>query len=132
MFPSSTRVLVCDDMKMIRKLVQGSLKEWGITDIQEAQDGNEGWDLLMKSDPPIQLVISDWNMPNCTGVELLRRVRNEPKYAKIPFILLTAEAEVEKVQEAVSLGVSNYILKPFTAENLRTKLEAVYKKLQPK
>jgi two-component system chemotaxis response regulator CheY len=119
-------------MKMIRKLVQGSLKEWGITDIQEAQDGNEGWDLLMKSDPPIQLVISDWNMPNCTGVELLRRVRNEPKYAKIPFILLTAEAEVEKVQEAVSLGVSNYILKPFTAENLRTKLEAVHKKLQPK
>ena len=129
MFPVNTRILVLDDMTTLRKLVKKSLNELGFTDIQEAADGNQGWELLNASSPAVQLVISDWNMPNCTGLELLKKVRADARFAKLPFVLLTAEAEAHQVMEALKVGVSNYILKPFNTALVKEKLEQTHKKV---
>ncbi|AGH94525.1 response regulator [Pseudobdellovibrio exovorus] len=128
MFPANTRILVLDDMMTMRKIVIKNLKDLGFTDIQDAADGNLGWDILNQSSPPIQLIISDWNMPNCTGLELLKKVRADERMKAVPFVLLTAEAETHQVMEAVKAGVSNYILKPFTPEHIKEKIEQTYKK----
>lgn len=129
MFAPNTRILIADDMMTMRKIVTKNLKDLGFTDIQESADGNIAWDLLQKSNPPVQLIISDWNMPNCTGLEFLKKVRADAKYGKIPFLLLTAEAEIHQVKEAMAAGVTNYIIKPFTAESLKEKLEQSHKKM---
>lgn len=129
MFDPKTKILILDDMLTMRKIVGKALRDMGFSDITEATDGKDGWEKLSTADTPFQLVISDWNMPNMTGLELLRKVRSDAKYSKIPFVLLTAEAEAGQVAEAVKIGVSNYVLKPFTADQLKTKLEQVYKKL---
>lgn len=128
MYDNNTRILILDDMMTMRKVVAKTLKDLGFSDIQEAADGKIGWDVLNASNPPIQLVISDWNMPNCTGLELLKKVRTDERFAKLPFILLTAEAEAHQVKEALVQGVTNYVIKPFTAEILRQKLEQAHKK----
>ena len=127
MFDPTTRVLVIDDMLTMRKIVKKTLAEMGFKDIQEAAEGNLAWDVLTKSDPPVQLVVSDWNMPNCSGLELLKKVRAHVGFGKIPFILLTAEAEAHQIKEAISSGASSYILKPFTPADLKAKLLQVYK-----
>lgn len=129
MFSADTRILILDDMTTMRKVVSKALKDIGFKDIQEAADGIIGWDVLTKSTPAIQLIISDWNMPNCTGLDLLKKVRADQKYKHLPFILLTAEAEITQVKEAVAQGVTNYVTKPFTAEILRQKLEQAHKKM---
>ena len=129
MFAPNTIILILDDMMTMRKIVMKNLKELGFTDVQEAADGNLGWDVLTKSSPPIQLVISDWNMPNFSGLELLKKVRADANYAKVPFLLLTAEAEAHQVKEAVMAGVTNYIIKPFTPDILKLKLDQAYKKV---
>lgn len=128
MFDSKTKVLVVDDMMTMRKLVVKICKELGFTDIVEAADGQIAWQTLATATPPFGLVISDWNMPNCTGLDLLKRVRGDAKFSKLPFIMVTAEAEKHQIVEALQAGVSGYVIKPFTADNLKEKLEAAYKK----
>ncbi len=128
MFPSTTRVLVIDDMMTMRKVVIKVCKELGFTVIKDAADGELAWTILNESNPPIQLIISDWNMPNCTGLELLKRVREDEKLKKTPFLLVTAEAEQDQIIEAVKSGVDQYVIKPFSAATLKTKLEIVFKK----
>lgn len=128
MFDPKTKVLVVDDMMTMRKVVMKVLKELGFTDFVEAADGTLAWEALNSSETPVGLVISDWNMPNCTGVDLLKRIRTDQRYKKLPFVLVTAEAEQHQVAEAVKAGVDQYIVKPFSQESLKTKLEMVYKK----
>lgn len=128
MYKSNTKILIVDDMATMRKIVSKTLREFGFSDIQEGTDGLMGWDILSKAEPPFELIISDWNMPNLTGIELLKKVRANEKYANTPFILLTAEAEAAQVSEALKLGVSNYIVKPFSPDMLRQKLLATYTK----
>ena len=129
MFDLKSRVLVIDDMMTMRKIVIKNLKDLGFTDITEAADGNLAWGALNAASPPIQLVISDWNMPNCSGLDLLKKVRGDAKFAKLPFVMLTAEAEAAQVKEALVAGVTNYIIKPFTADTLKLKLEQSHKKV---
>jgi two-component system chemotaxis response regulator CheY len=128
MFDPTTRVLVVDDMMTMRKLVSKVLRELAFTDITEANDGAKGWEAIANANPPIGLVISDWNMPNTSGLDLLKRVRGEARFAKLPFIMVTAEAEQHQLIEAIKAGVSSYVVKPFTAETLKSKLEAVHQK----
>ncbi len=128
MFDKSTRILIVDDMMTMRKIVQKSLKELGFTEFTEAADGQKGWEAL-QADPSFGLVISDWNMPNCTGLDLLKRVRADGTRKSLPFVLLTAESEGHQVAEAVKTGVDNYIVKPFTTEVLQKKLEDTYKRV---
>lgn len=128
MYDPKTRVLVVDDMMTMRKIVAKACKDIGFVDITEAADGQKAWEALQAAQPPIGLVISDWNMPNCTGIDLLRRVRADSRYKSVPFILLTAESEGHQVAEAVKSGVDNYIVKPFTPDLLGKKLEETHKK----
>ena len=128
MFSPDTKVLIVDDMLTMRKLVSKSLKSMGFKEIVEAADGQIAWEILNDSSQGIQLVVSDWNMPNCTGLDLLKRVRADGRLKAIPFILLTAETEESQVKDAIMAGVDNYITKPFSNDTLKAKLEAVYKK----
>ncbi len=129
MFDLKTRILIVDDMMTMRKLVAKSCKEIGFTDITEAADGALAWTAINDAKPSFGLIISDWNMPNSTGLDLLKRVRGDSRFGKLPFILVTAEAEQSQIMEAAKAGVSQYVMKPFTSESLREKIEAVHKKM---
>ena len=128
MFDPKIRILVVDDMMTMRKLVAKSLKELGFSDIIEAADGAKAWEALTNSPVAVNLIISDWNMPNSTGMDLLKRVRVESRFKQLPFILLTAEAESHQITEAVVAGVSGYVVKPFEVEALKKQLVAVHQK----
>ena len=121
---TSVKVLVVDDFATMRRIVKGVLKQLGFKEIIEADDGTTALEELRKQD--IGLIVSDWNMPKMTGLDLLKKVRSEEKFKDIPFIMVTAEGQKENVLEAVKAGVSNYIVKPFTPETLSEKLEKVF------
>lgn len=129
MFPANTKILVVDDMITMRKIVTKGLKDLGYSDIKEAADGNLAWAELDQANPPFQLIVSDWNMPNCSGLDFLRKLRADARFKTIPFIMLTAEAEAHQVKEAIMAGVTNYITKPFTGETLKQKIEQTFKKV---
>jgi two-component system chemotaxis response regulator CheY len=128
MFSPETQVLIVDDMKTMRKLVTKSLSEMGLKNVTEAEDGQKAWDILIAGNGKFGLVISDWNMPNVSGLEFLKRVRSEEKFKTLPFVLLTAESETAQVMTAISAGVSSYLVKPFSTAALAEKLKAVHKK----
>jgi two-component system chemotaxis response regulator CheY len=131
MFAPDCRVLVVDDMSSIRELVKNQLRILGFKHILEAGDGEEALRLLIQNSSPenrIQLVISDWNMPNMKGIDLLKHVRASSEWANLPFVLLTSEAERDQVTEAVLSGASQYIVKPFSAKIFEDKLKAAYQK----
>lgn len=128
MFDPTSHILVVDDMKTMRKLVQRACQQLGFKQFTEAEDGAQAWSILNSGGSNIQIVISDWNMPNCTGLDLLKRVRADGRTKDLPFILLTAESEITQVQAALAAGVDSYIVKPFTAEAIAQKLKQVYNK----
>lgn len=131
MFPPNTRILIADDMPTIRDLVKNQLKAMGFKTIIEAADGEQALNLLIQYNTPssaIELVISDWNMPKMTGLELLKQVRASDEWANLPFVLLTSESERDQVTEAILAGVSQYIVKPFAAKAFEEKLKGVWAK----
>jgi two-component system chemotaxis response regulator CheY len=121
------RVLVVDDFATMRKIVRNILKQIGFEDITEAEDGNAA--LRVLKNEKIGLVVTDWNMPNMSGLELLQEIRRNGQTQKIPVLMVTAEGLKENVMEAVKAGVNNYVVKPFTAEVLQEKIETIFKKL---
>ncbi|KAB1443651.1 chemotaxis response regulator CheY [Pseudodesulfovibrio senegalensis] len=121
---TSMRILVVDDFSTMRKIVKNILRQLGFTNIVEADDGTTAWDTLNKDN--IDFIVSDWNMPKMSGIELLRKVRDSEEYADIPFLMVTAEAQQENIIEAVQAKVSNYIVKPFTPETLSQKIEKIF------
>ncbi len=129
-FSEESLVLIADDMQTIRKLVTKALRDLGYKNIIEASDGAEAWDLLVsKTNPEVQLVISDVNMPNASGLDFLKKARSDSRYQKLPFILLTTESEFKTVSDALASGASGYILKPFTLTALRGQIEKAVAKL---
>lgn len=118
------RVLIVDDFATMRKIVKNILTQLGFKTFLEADDGSVAWDLLQKED--VDFIVSDWNMPKMTGIELLKKVRSEYKNPDIPFLMVTAEAQKENIVEAVKSKVSNYIVKPFTPETLSEKIEKIF------
>jgi two-component system chemotaxis response regulator CheY len=130
MFNKNTRILIVDDMMTMRKLIAKTCKELGFTDLTEAADGALAWKAVDLANPPFGLVISDWNMPNSTGLDFLRKVRADGRFASLPFVMVTAEAEQSQIMEAIKAKVSNYLVKPFTSDALKEKLELVYQKHQ--
>ena len=117
------KVLIVDDYKTMLKILRNLLNQMNFNDIDEAIDGTEALKKLREIQ--FGLVISDWNMEPMTGIELLREVRKDGKLKKIPFIMITAESKSENVIAAKEAGVSNYIVKPFNAETLKSKLVSV-------
>ena len=114
-----TRVLVADDSSTMRKIILRSLQAVGVTEVTEAADGAEAISLFKPGE--FDLVLTDWNMPGMTGLEVVQRIRTQD--AAIPVIMVTTEAEKTRVLEAIQAGVSDYLVKPFTADTLREKLE---------
>ena len=119
----SIRVLVVDDHTLTRTMVKAILRGLGFTHVQQAENGAAALDRLAIE--PVDLVICDWNMPNFNGIELLRAVRSEEQFKDLPFLMLTAEAYRENVAAAIQAGVSDYMIKPFTAETLGQKVAGI-------
>ena len=117
------RVLVVDDSSTMRRIVKTALQDIGMRNIVMAEDGDEAWDTLQND--TIDLVLSDHKMPRMSGEEFLKLVRADERYKTLPFIMVTAEAFRDNVMNAVKLGVSNYIVKPFSASQLQDKIEKV-------
>ena len=121
------KILVVDDFTTMRKVVRNLLKQAGYENIAEAEDGVSAMRVLKNQ--KIDFIISDWNMPNMSGFELLKAVRSDGEVSKTPFLMVTAEALQENVVAAVKAGVSNYIVKPFTAEILNEKIAKIMEKM---
>lgn len=119
-------ILIVDDFPTMRKIVKSVLKQLGYQNVSEAEDGQIALNVL-KSNPKIEFVVSDWNMPNMTGIELLKSVRADPKLKHLPFLMVTAEADKDNIVEAVKSGVSNYIVKPFNAATMKEKIDKIFK-----
>lgn len=121
------KILVVDDFPTMRRIVKTLLKQNGYRNFIDAEDGALGYKTLQEN-PDVEMIVSDWNMPNMTGLEFLKTVRADPKFKHLPFLMVTAEAEKENIIEAVKSGVSNYVVKPFTGATLKEKLKKVYEK----
>jgi two-component system chemotaxis response regulator CheY len=117
-------ILIVDDYKTMIRIIRNLLKQLGFEDVDEAADGKEALGKLREK--KYGLVISDWNMEPMTGYELLREVRGDPTLAKTPFIMVTAESKTENVVAAKKAGVNNYIVKPFNAATLKSKIDSVF------
>ena len=118
------RILVVDDFSTMRRIIKNILRQLGFNNILEADDGSTAWETLNKD--KIDFIISDWNMPKMPGIELLRKVRGSEEFANLPFLMVTAEAQQENIIEAVQAKVSNYIVKPFTAEVMKQKIDKIF------
>jgi two-component system chemotaxis response regulator CheY len=121
---TNMRVLIVDDFSTMRRIIKNILRQLGFNNIIEADDGTAAWEILTKDQ--VEFIISDWNMPQMTGIELLRKVRASEEFGDLPFLMVTAEAQQENIIEAVQAKVSNYIVKPFTAETLGQKINKIF------
>jgi two-component system chemotaxis response regulator CheY len=134
MFAKTTKIMVVDDFKTMRKIVINALTQLGMTNVVESDDAADAWPLVesaAQSPEPFGLVISDWNMPKMQGIEFLKKVRESSATKNLPFVLVTAEAEQKNILEAVQAGVSNYVVKPFSPVTLQEKLTATWKRHNP-
>jgi two-component system chemotaxis response regulator CheY len=119
----SPRILIVDDMPAVRMILRNMLETAGYADLVEAEDGEQAWELLKSSVdeagvPAVRLIVSDWNMPGMTGIELLRAVRSDPALRHLPFLIITAEGDGSHLDEASAAGVTDYVVKPFGADQL--------------
>ncbi len=121
------KILIVDDFSTMRRITKNILRQLGFENTEEAEDGIQAF-MKLKTEG-FGFVISDWNMPNKDGLELLKSVRADPQLKDIPFLMVTAEAEKDKVIEAIKAGVNNYIVKPYTAEVLKEKMDRIFEKL---
>ncbi len=118
------RILVVDDMATMRRIIKGLLNQLGYKNIEEAEDGKVALQKLKSQQ--FDFVVTDWNMPNMTGLELVQEIRKDPELKHLPVLMVTAEAKKENVLMAIKAGVNNYIVKPFTAEVLKEKMEKIF------
>jgi two-component system chemotaxis response regulator CheY len=119
------KVLVVDDMVTMRRIVKNILKQLGFGNVDEAENGQEALQKLRAD--TFGFVVSDWNMPVMTGIDMLRAIRADEKLKNLPVLMVTAEAQQSNLIEAVQAGVSNYIVKPFTAETMQEKIGKIFK-----
>ncbi len=124
---SNTHFLIVDDYANIRDLVKKQLNQLGIKNITEYDNAVDAFNYLNTDHEEVEFIISDWNMPNMTGLEFLTKVRSHDNYNNIPFIILTTENEQEKVLAAVEAGVSNFLIKPWKLEEFAEKIASAWK-----
>jgi two-component system chemotaxis response regulator CheY len=124
------KFLVVDDFSTMRRIVKNVLQDLGFSDVTEADDGKTALPLLQAGS--FDFLITDWNMPGMPGIELLKAVRADPKLAKLPVLMLTAEAKREQIVQAAQAGVNGYVVKPFTPATLKEKLDRIFDTMTPK
>ncbi|CNI73567.1 chemotaxis protein CheY [Yersinia mollaretii] len=127
MADKNMRFLVIDDFATMRRIVRNLLQDLGFKNVDEAEDGQDALAKLRASD--FDFVISDWNMPNLDGLQLLTEIRKDEKLNKIPVLMVTAEAKKENIIAAAQAGANGYVVKPFTAATLEEKLNKIFEKL---
>ncbi len=123
------KILVVDDMATMRKIIKNMLGQIGFTNLTEADDGAPAWQMIKDATElgiPYEFIVSDWNMPKMSGLDLLKHLRETPEYQALPFLMITAEAEQSNVVIAVKAGVSNFIVKPFSAQVLKEKIAKIF------
>jgi two-component system, chemotaxis family, chemotaxis protein CheY len=118
------KILVVDDFSTMRRIVKNLLRELGFTNLDEADDGQTAWPKLKSGH--YDFLVTDWNMPGMTGIDLLKMVRSNPETAAMPVLLVTAESKREQIIEAAQAGVNGYIIKPFTAATLKEKIDKIF------
>lgn len=121
------KILVVDDFSTMRRIIKNLLRDLGFTNVQEADDGTTALPMLQAGD--FDFLVSDWNMPGMTGIDLLRAVRADPKLAALPVLLVTAESKREQIVEAAEAGVNGYVVKPFTAGTLQEKISKIFERV---
>jgi two-component system chemotaxis response regulator CheY len=129
MFHLRTRILVVDDMMAMRTIVKTVCGGIGFYQVDEVDNVDTAWNLMNEAKPAIGLIICDFNMPGKNGMEFLKMVRGDTRFASVPFIMMTVETEQKHVIDAIKAGVSDYIKKPFTGELLKAALERTHKKM---
>ena len=123
-YDPNMRILIVDDFSTMRRIIKNILRQLDLNNVVEADDGTTAWEVLNKDH--IDFIISDWNMPQMTGIELLRKVRASEDFGHLPFLMVTAEAQQSIIIEAAQARVSNYIVKPFTAETMKQKIDKIF------
>ena len=121
------KILVVDDFSTMRRIIRNLLRELGFDNVSEADDGNTALPTLQRGG--FDFLITDWNMPGMTGLELLERVRSDAGLAALPVLMVTAEAKREQIIAAAQAGVNGYIVKPFTAATLRGKIDKIFERI---
>lgn len=124
MLDTKAKILVVDDFSTMRRIVKNILKQLGYENLDEAEDGQQALSKLKGGS--YDFVVTDWNMPNMTGLELCSAIRADDSLKEVPVLFVTAEAQKENIIQAVQAGASNYIVKPFTAEVLKEKMEKIF------
>ncbi len=127
MYDFKIKILVVDDFATMRSMIKNLFKEVGFVNIEEAKDGVQAYNKLKQGG--FGFIASDWNMPNLDGLGLLKKIRGDEELKDLPFLMVTAEAEKEKIVQALQAGVNNYIVKPFTGEVLKSKIDAIFEKI---
>lgn len=122
------KILVVDDFSTMRRIIKNLLKELGFTNIEEADDGQTALPLLKQGN--FDFLVTDWNMPGMTGIDLLRAVRAEPGLANLPVLMVTAEAKREQIVLAAQEGVNGYIVKPFNGATLKEKIDKIFERVE--
>ncbi len=122
------KILIVDDFSTMRRIIKNLLRDLGYNNVQEADDGNTALPMLKSG--KFDFLITDWNMPGMTGIELLKAVRADEKLAKLPVLMVTAEQKREQIIEAAQAGVNGYIVKPFTAATLKEKIEKIFERIK--
>lgn len=121
------KILIVDDFSTMRRIIKNLLRELGFNNTSEADDGQAALPMLQTGH--FDFLVTDWNMPGMTGIDLLRAVRADARLAALPVLLVTAEAKKEQIIEAAQAGVNGYIVKPFTAQTLREKIEKIFERI---
>src|SRR4030067_1606593 len=121
------KILIVDDFSTMRRIIKNLLRDLGFTNTTEADDGNTALPMLRNGN--FDFLITDWNMPGMSGLDLLKAVRTDAKLCKLPVLMVTAESKKEQIIEAAQAGVNGYIVKPFTAATLKEKIEKIFESL---
>lgn len=122
------KILIVDDFSTMRRIIKNLLRDLGFNNTQEADDGNTALPMLQSGN--FDFLVTDWNMPGMTGIDLLKAVRADAKLANLPVLMVTAEAKKDQIIEAAQAGVNGYIVKPFTAVTLKEKIDKIFERLQ--
>ena len=122
------KILIVDDFSTMRRIIKNLLRDLGFNNIQEAGDGNSALPMLQNGH--YDFLVTDWNMPGMTGIDLLKAVRADEKLAALPVLMVTAESNREQIIEAAQAGVNGYIVKPFTAVTLKEKIDKVFERVE--
>ncbi len=121
------KILIVDDFSTMRRIIKNLLRDLGFTNTDEADDGNTALPMLQST--KFDFLITDWNMPGMTGIELLKAVRSNDKLITLPVLMVTAEAKREQIVEAAQAGVNGYVVKPFTAAALKDKIDKIFERV---